>query len=103
MRQHKNLQRFPREDASSVIHYEWEALVARRTDDLLPKLDVKPGRARARLILTRTRKEESYDVSACPGEVGSGSPIKDMRQRKNLQRFPREDAWSVIRYEWEAL
>ena len=32
-------------------------------------------------------------ASACPGEVGSGSPIKDMRQHKNLQRFPREDAW----------
>ena len=28
------------------------------------------------------------DASACPGEVGSGSPIKDMRQHKNQQRFP---------------
>jgi hypothetical protein len=25
-----------------------------------------------------------------------------MRQHKDLQRFPREDAWSVIHYEWEA-
>ena len=39
----------------------------------------------------RSEAEDMCD-SACPGEVGSGSPIKDMRQHKNLQRFPREDA-----------
>ena len=42
-------------------------------------------------------------ASACPGEMASGSPIKDMRQHGNLQRFPRDDAWSVIHYGWEAL
>ena len=39
----------------------------------------------------RSEAEDMCD-SACPREVGSGSPTKDMRQHENLQRLPREDA-----------
>jgi hypothetical protein len=43
------------------------------------------------------------ESSACPGEVGPGPPIQDMRQHKNLQHFPSQDAWSVIHHKCEAL
>ena len=41
--------------------------------------------------------------TACPGEVGSGSPIKDRRQRQNLQRFLVKALRRVNHYEREAL
>src|ERR1700739_1289514 len=52
------------------------------------------------MILARLRLGAT---GACPGEVGSGSPMKDMRQHRNLRRFPREGAWSMTHYRWEAL
>jgi len=42
-------------------------------------------------------------TTACPGEVGSGSPTKEMRQRQNLQRFPVKTLDRVNHYEREAL
>jgi hypothetical protein len=39
------------------------------------------------------------DVSAYPGEVATGSPIKDMRQRLNPERIPipkeRDALWRI--------
>jgi hypothetical protein len=42
-------------------------------------------------------------ATACPGDVGSGSPTKDMRQRQNQQRFPVKTLDRVNHYEREAL
>ena len=42
-------------------------------------------------------------AAACPGELGSGSPLKDTRQRQNLQRFPVKTLDRVNHYEREAL
>src|SRR6201993_986762 len=44
------------------------------------------GRCASHRALRSTRGS-LLSTSACPGEVGSGSPTKDMRQDRNLQRF----------------
>ena len=51
----------------------------------------------------RSTRGSLLSTSACPGEVGSGSPTKDMRQDRNLQRFRGRAHQRVTPYEWEAL
>jgi hypothetical protein len=53
--------------------------------------------------VSRYRMSRRKPALGLDPRVGSGSPIKDMRQRQNLQRFPVKTLDRANHYEREAL